>query len=215
VQLRAPAGYNHQGDLFADLADTYQSELHLIVVANLLALIPLLVVALLVWLPYQLYVAVGAPLALFNDPQWPQWAFWLAGLVVVVCSLLLHEALHGAALLMQGHRPKFGYASGYPYATIQPGAFLTRRQYLTMALTPLTVMTLGGAVGLVWLPVSIGQIVLMAVLLNAAASIGDLAVASRARRWPPGTLFAADERGIQVFTRETTLYVNLSGASSE
>jgi hypothetical protein len=50
--------------------------------------------------------------------------------------------------------------------------------------------------------VSIGQIVLIAVLLN-AASIGDLTVASGARRWPAETLFAADQQGIQVFTRQS------------
>lgn len=201
MQLSSPAGYNHQGDLFADLAQTYRSGLHLIVVANLLALIPLLVVTLLLWLPYQLYAALGAPLALAADPQWPQPAYWLLGIVIVGGSLFVHEGLHGAALLLQGHRPKFGYESGYPYAAIQPGEFLTRRQYLMMALTPLTVMTVGGGAALL-LPVSIGQIVLITVLLNAAASIGDLAVASQARRWPPETLFAADERGIQVFTPE-------------
>ena len=200
MQSMSPAGYSHQGELFADLADTYRSGLHLIVVANLLALVPLLIAVLVMWLPYQVYAALGAPLALVADPQWPQWGFWILGAVIIGGSLLLHEGLHGAALLMQGHRPKFGYSSGYPYATIQPGEFLTRRQYLTMALTPLIVMTIGGGVILLLLPVSIGQIVLIAVLLNAAASIGDLAVASRARRWPPETLFAADERGIQVFT---------------
>lgn len=200
MQLSAPAGYSHQGDLFADLAESYSSGLHLIAVANLLALIPLLVVALLVWLPYQVYAALGAPLAVFDDPQWSQWVFWVLGAVLIGGSLLLHEGLHGAALLLQGHGPKFGYSSGYPYATIQPGEFLTRRQYLVMALTPLIAITVGGSLALLWLPVSIGQIVLIAVLLNAAASIGDLAVASRARRWPAETLFAADERGIQVFT---------------
>ncbi|MEZ4669520.1 MAG: DUF3267 domain-containing protein [Anaerolineae bacterium] len=199
--MTSPTGYQHAGDLFADLATTYRSERQLIVAANLLALIPLLIVVVLVWLPYQLYAALGAPLALLPDPQWPQWTYWLIGVVIIGGSLVLHEGLHGAALLLQGHHPKFGFSSGYPYATIQPGEYLTRRQYLLMALTPLSVMTAGGIVALLVLPVSFGQIVLIAVLLNAAACIGDLAVASRSRRWPADTLFAANERGIQVFSR--------------
>ena len=198
--ITPPPGYTCQGDLFADLAETYRSHLHLIVAANLLALVPLGVAALLLWLPYQFYAALGTPLALFGDPAWPQWGFWLVGLAVIGASLLLHEGLHGAALLLQGHRPRFGYESGYPYAAIQPGAFLTRRQYLLMALAPLTLMTLMGGLLLLFLPVSIGQIVLIALLLNAAASIGDLAVADRARRWPANALFAADHEGIKVFT---------------
>jgi len=199
-ELLPPHSYVCQGDLFADLDSAYSSHLHLIVAANLLALVPLGIAVLLIWLPYQFYVALGTPLALFGDPDWPRWAFWLLGLGIIGGSLLLHEGLHGLALILQGHRPKFGYESGYPYAAIQPGEFLTRRQYLAMALTPLTAMTLLGMALLVLLPASIGQIILITLLLNAAASIGDLAVADRARRWPASALFAADNEGIKVFT---------------
>ncbi len=202
-ELIPPPGYSCQGDLFADLSETYSSELRLIVAANLLALVPLGIAILLLWLPYQFYIVLGTPLALFDDPLWPQWGFWLLGLVVIGVSLLIHEGLHGAALLLQGHRPKFGYESGYPYAAIQPGEFLTRRQYLAMALTPLTVMTLVGIALLLLLPASLGQIILITLLLNTAACIGDLAVSARARRWPPNTLFAADSTGIKVFTPVT------------
>jgi hypothetical protein len=195
-----PAGYVCQGDLFADLEDAYSSRLRLIFVANLLALVPLGISVLLIWLPYQFYAALGTPLALLRDPDWPQWAFWALGLVTIGGSLLLHEGLHGLALILQGHRPKFGYESGYPYAAIQPGEFLTRRQYLAMALTPLTAMTLLGVVFLVLLPTNIGQIILITLLLNTAACIGDLAVADRARRWPTTALFAANNEGIKVFT---------------
>jgi hypothetical protein len=198
--LIPPHGYTCQGDLFADLSETYRSEWHLIAAANLLALVPLGIAVIVLWLPYQFYAALGAPLALLDNPAWPQWGFWLFGFVLIGGSLLLHEGLHGAALLLQGHRPKFGYESGYPYAAIQPGEFLTRRQYLAMALTPLSTMTVAGGLALLWLPASIGQIMLIALLLNAAASIGDLAVADRARRWPASALFAADDEGIKVFT---------------
>ncbi len=169
--------------------------------ANLLALIPLGIAIVVLWLPYQLYVALGTPLALFDDPLWPQWGFWLLGLVLVGFSLLVHEGLHAAVLLLQGHHPTFGYQSGYPYVAIQPGQFLTRRQYLTMALTPLIIMTLAGGLLLLVLPPGFGQMLALTLLLNAAASIGDLAVADRARRWPPGTLFAADDTGIKVFVQ--------------
>jgi hypothetical protein len=201
-ELSAPSGYICHGDLFADLSESYGSGLRLIVVANLLALIPLGVAVILLWLPYQFYVALGTPLALFDNPAWPQWIFLVVGLIVVVGSLFVHEGLHGVALLLQGHRPKFGYESGYPFAAIQPGEFLTRRQYLAMALTPLSVMTLIGSLLLLLLPASLGQIILITLLLNAAACIGDLAVADRARRWPSSALFAADDTGIKVFTRE-------------
>jgi hypothetical protein len=166
----------------------------------LLALVPLGIAILALWLPYQFYSALGAPLALFDDPVWPQWGFWLLGAVFAGVSLLLHEGLHGLALVLQGHRPRFGFRSGYPYASIQPGEFLTRRQYVLMALTPLISMTLIGSLLLVLVPAGIGQMLLLTLLLNAAASLGDLAVADRARRWPAHALFAADDSGIKVFT---------------
>lgn len=170
-------------------------------VANLLALIPLAIAIIVLWLPYQFYAALGAPLALFDDPVWPQWGFWLLGLILAGLSLVLHEGIHAVVLLWQGHHPTFGYQSGYPYVAIQPGQFLTRRQYLAMALTPLISLTLAGGLLLLMVPPGIGQMLALTLLLNAAASIGDLAVADRARRLPPNTLFAADDSGIKVFVQ--------------
>jgi hypothetical protein len=198
--LIPPPGYVCRGDLFADLSAAYNTYWRLLVAANLLALIPLGIAILLLWLPYQFYAALGAPLALFSNPDWPQWAYWALGLVVIAFSLVAHEGLHGIALKSQGHRPTFGFSEGYPYATVQHGEFLTRRHYLMMALTPLTVMTICGSILLVLLPTNPGQIVLIVLLLNAAASLGDLAVADRVRRWPADALFAADDQGIKVFT---------------
>jgi len=195
-----PPGYTCRGDLFADLAQSYPSERHLLIAANFLALVPLGVAVVILWLPYQFYAALGAPLALFDAPDWPQWGYWLAGLALVGASLFVHEGLHGLALVLQGHRPRFGYESGYPYAAVQHGEYLTRRQYLIMALTPLTVMTVAGGLLLPFLPPAFGQMQLIVLLLNTAACLGDLAVADRVRRWPADTLFAADDEGIKVFT---------------
>jgi hypothetical protein len=194
-----PQGYVFQSDLFHDLKNT--PEWYWIVWGNLLALVPLLVAALLLWLPYQFYVALGTPLALLPDPVLPDWSKWLIGLVVIVASMLLHELLHAAALRMLGYRAHLNYAWGYFYATVEQGQFLTRGHYILMSLTPLTVMTLGGAVLLLLLPATFGQILLITLLLNAAASVGDLSVAARARTYPHDALFS-DEKGIKVYVRQ-------------
>ena len=154
---------------------------------------------LILWLPYQFYAALGAPLALFRDPNWSPVQHWMVGALIIAGSMVLHEGLHALALIVLGYRAQLRYASGYFYATTD--GYLTRRDYLIMVLTPITVMTLGGGVVLLLLPVSLGQIVLIALLLNAAASIGDLAVAERTRRQPADALFA-DRQGIKVFLRE-------------
>jgi hypothetical protein len=191
-----PPGYVSSGDLFGDFEA--MPAWRWLLFANLLALLPLGAAALLLWLPYQFYAGLGAPLAL-PEPTWPSWAAVLVGALIIVGSVFLHEELHGLALRLLGYRPRLLYARGYLLASV-PG-FITRRDYLIMILTPITVMSLGGALLLLWLPVALGQWLLAALLLNAAASVGDLTVASRVRRFPPSALFA-DRGGIHVFLLE-------------
>jgi hypothetical protein len=192
-----PSGYISSGDLFGDLE--HLSGWRWLLFANLLALIPLGVAVLVLWLPYQFYSAFGAPLAL-PEPGWPSWTTGLVGVLFIVSSILLHEGLHGLALRLLGYHPRLLYARGFLFASVS--GFITRRHYLIMILTPITVLSLGGALLLLWLPVSLGQWLIAALLLNAAASIGDFAVASRVSRLPPSTLFA-DRDGIHVFLSET------------
>ncbi len=189
-----PNDYRLCGDLFEDFDDA--PRWRWLLIGNLWALIPLAAAVLLLWLPYQFYAALGAPLALFANPDWSSVVYWIVGALVIAASIGLHEGLHGLALILLGYRAFFRYTGGYFYATTD--GYLTRRDYLIMVLTPITVMSLGGAALLVLLPVSLGQIGLIALLLNAAASIGDLVVAERARRQPADALFA-DRGGIKVF----------------
>jgi hypothetical protein len=191
-----PANYVLKGDLFDDLNP--MPAWYWLVAGNLLALVPLGAAIVLLWLPYQFYTALGAPLALFPEFALPTWGQWILGFIIVVASMLLHELLHGAALLMMGHGAHLSYDSGYLYATVNRGEFLTRRHYLMMVLTPVTVMTFGGGVLLLFLPVTLAQLVLIALLLNAAASVGDFFVAQRVWRCPADALFA-DEKGIKVY----------------
>lgn len=192
----APPNYVSQGDLFGDFDGI--PEWRWLLYANLMALLPLGGAVLLLWLPYQFYAVLGAPLAL-PVPAWPPLVTALVGIVVVLTSVFLHEGLHGLALLLLGYHPRLTYSRGFLLATVS--GFITRRDYLIMILTPVTAMSAFGALLLLWFPVSLGQWLLAALLLNAAASIGDLAVASRVRRFPGTTLFA-DMGGIKVFVLE-------------
>ena len=67
-----PAGYVYRGRLFEQIFQTYEEfgGRRLLLCANLLALIPLGAGILLLWLPYQVYLWLGAPLAVFADPAW-------------------------------------------------------------------------------------------------------------------------------------------------
>jgi hypothetical protein len=197
----APQGYHLASDLFEDFDDPNRrfGGWRWLLIGNLWALLPLALAVLILWLPYQFYAALGTPLAQFANPEWNREGFWLFGALMIAASIVLHEGLHGLALISLGYKAKLRFASGYFYATTD--GFLTRHDYLIMVLTPITVMTLGGGVVLLLLPVALGQIVLIALLLNAAASIGDLVVADRTRGQPADALFA-DRHGIKVFLRE-------------
>jgi len=193
----SPQGYHLTSDLFGDFDTT--SRWRWLLIGNLWALLPLMLAVLILWLPYQFYAALGAPLALLGDPDWSPAQHWILGALIIAGSIILHELLHALALIVLGNRARLCYSSGYFYATTD--GFLTRHDYLIMVLTPITVMTLGGGAILLLLPITVGQILLIALLLNAAASIGDLVVAERTRRQPADALFA-DRNGIKVFLRE-------------
>jgi hypothetical protein len=192
-----PSGYVNRGDLFADFDRLPQWRW--LLYANLFALVPLGAAALLLWLPYQFYAALGAPLAL-PEAGWTPLATAFIGIGIILISIFLHEGLHALALWLLGYHPRLTYARGFLLATVS--GFITRRDYLVMVLTPITTMSLGGALLLLCLPIPLGQWLLVALLLNAAGSVGDLAVASRVRRFPGGALFA-DMDGIKVFVPET------------
>ncbi|MFN8527420.1 MAG: DUF3267 domain-containing protein [Anaerolineae bacterium] len=194
-----PPGYVLHGDMFSD--ENAMPGWKWLLIGNLLALVPLGAAVLIVWLPYQFYAALGAPLAIVRDPGWSPPLLIGCAVVVIALSMAAHELIHAAALALMGHRPRLNIAYGYLFATIRPGDFLTRRQYVIMSRAPLIVLTLAGIMLAVLLPPSLGQIVVITVLLNAAASVGDLAVSRRALRYPADTLFA-DERGIKIYVRQ-------------
>ena len=79
--LGSPQGYQLSGDLFGDFDS--MPPWRWLLIGNLWALIPLAVAVLILWLPYQFYAALGAPLALFPDPQWSTLAFWGLGALII------------------------------------------------------------------------------------------------------------------------------------
>ncbi len=166
--------------------------------ANLLALIPLSIGIIFLWLPYQYYLFLGAPYAAFQRLSWSTTAniFW--GVLIVLSSIVIHELLHGLVLRLVGHRPIYFLRFGVPHVGMQAGTFLTKNQYLLMALTPFTIMTLLGSLLLIFIPPAVGKLLLVALLLNMAASIGDLYIANMVRVTPAAALFAS-QKGIQVY----------------
>ncbi|MAT96578.1 MAG: hypothetical protein CL608_05490 [Anaerolineaceae bacterium] len=194
-----PPGYIHLRPLFSDWDswDKYPQWI-LLIWANLMALLPLSGGVLLLWLPYQFYSYSGSQFAI-----WPAWTLspgWkiAAGGLIILGSMLLHEWLHGVALKLCGYQPRYAFTKLFLFASIQKDSYLNRQQYLFMTLTPVVVMTLAGGGLLFILPPALSQLLLIALLLNTAASIGDFMVAGRVYKAPPDALFSEDH-GIQLF----------------
>lgn len=102
-----PSGYTLASDLFEDFDSG--SRWRWLVIGNLWALLPLALAVLILWLPYQFYATLGAPLAVWSDPDWSAAARWIVGALIVAMSIALHEGLHALALIALGYRAKLRY----------------------------------------------------------------------------------------------------------
>ena len=103
---------------------------------------------------------------------------------LLVLTITLHEAVHGVCFWLVTHeRPTFGFMGLYAYA-VAPGWYLPRNQYLLVALAPLMLISLGGLLLLLVLPVAALAAVLFVIVTNAASAIGDILVAAWLLRRP-------------------------------
>ena len=119
---------------------------------------------------------------------------------VLAILILLHEGIHGLAMLAFGIRPTFGVgvAGGvlpYAYATAV-GVCFERRTYLVVAFAPTVVVNLLGAAVVWWGPW--GGWLAFAAALHLGGCVGDWALAGVALRQPLGSRFEDLKDGIRV-----------------
>lgn len=119
-------------------------------------------------------------------------SLWPVVLVLVgtLAAMVVHEGVHGLAMLPMGARPTFGAAL---VAKLMPvfyctatGHRFTRRQFTLVAMAPLVVVSVLLGVLVVCAPMGGAWAVVGGFHLGGC--VGDLAMTVRARREPPGTL---------------------------
>lgn len=185
-------------------ADYYEVE-HLVLLEprkllliNLLALVPLAAALLIMAAWWMLVLRVRGSLPGGFGTDWPWW-LWL--LLVFVLSIVIHEGLHGLAILRAGHKPRFGMmlSKGAFYATAD-NALFWRDDFITIALAPIVGITLLGMALVYVLPDTLGYYVALGVVLNAANSIGDLWMTAVVRRYPPTALIRDQADSIRIYT---------------
>lgn len=95
----------------------------------------------------------------------------LVGLIFAAGLIVIHELIHGLAILASGNRPAFGAGPGFFYTTChQP---LTRNAYISVALLPLIVIN-GSAIVIagIW-PGATGWMLFLSILSTMGAG-GDI-----------------------------------------
>jgi len=106
-------------------------------------------------------------------------SFLLVGvqmLLVVLGVVLCHELVHGLFFWWYtGSRFHFGLGMGYAYAAA-PDWYLPRHQHRVVGLAPLVLISLLGLTLLPFLPTAVLPYLFVALLFNAAGSVGDLAM---------------------------------------
>lgn len=134
----------------------------------------------------------------------------LPGVVLVIVGVLgviiLHELIHGAAIRWAGHKPRYGFLQmdGIPvafYATADD-AYFPRNAFIVIALAPAVVITLVGAVLMIFLPDRLNYYLLLAVVVNGAGAVGDFYMTHIVLKFEEGrTLVQDNMEAITVFVR--------------
>jgi hypothetical protein len=91
--------------------------------------------------------------------------------------IILHELIHGAVIRRAGHTPRYGMLrmAGIPvafYATTD-NAYFPRNTFIQIALAPAVVITVVGAVLMIFLPNNLNNYLLLAMVINGAGAVGD------------------------------------------
>jgi hypothetical protein len=165
---------------------------------NIAALIPLIVglVVMGAWWGVILRLRGEHPGGFGAD--WPWWAWFV---VLLGISIVVHEGLHGLAIWVAGHKPRFGMmlSKGAFYATAD-NALFPRNTFIVIALAPIIGITLLGMLVIYFVSDILGFYVALAVVLNAANSIGDLWMTAAVLRYPATALVRDEADSIRIYT---------------
>lgn len=130
--------------------------------------------------------------------------FGLTGVVVALVAtavlMVVHELVHGLALLTLGHRPTFGVARVdrvvVGLTTTATGARMSKPGFCWVALAPMVLLS---ALTLWWAADGpMGGAAVVPGAIHLGGCIGDLALVARALRTPPGSLIEDRQTGIRI-----------------
>lgn len=125
-------------------------------------------------------------------------ALLLANAAAYVAMIPTHEAVHAAVILALGGRPRFGLKLPLAAYCTAPGQLFTRAGYIAVALAPLGVLSVVGAV-VTWLAPDLGACILFGLAGNVSGAVGDLWTVAHMRRLPADVLIEDTETGYTAY----------------
>lgn len=128
--------------------------------------------------------------------------------LLVVGNLLLygvmmvaHEAIHALVILILGGRPRFGLKLPLALYCTSPGYVFTPSGYVAVALAPLVVLSLFGALA-TWISPALGAYLFFALVGNVAGAVGDLVAAVGMRSLPRDAFVRDTATGYEAYVIE-------------
>jgi hypothetical protein len=129
--------------------------------------------------------------------QLPQAASLIVG---VAGTLVLHELVHGLAMVAYGARPRFGvlWQGLMVYAT-SPGYAFRRNKYIVVILAPLVGLSLLALMTTLVLPPELAVLVALCATVNGAGAVGDLWILLITLRYPEHAYVMDERDGMRIF----------------
>jgi hypothetical protein len=126
----------------------------------------------------------------------PALFLWLlAGVVIVVA---LHEAVHGAAALVFGHRPEFGLKPPLVYITFKDK--IPRDHFIVVALAPFILLDLAFAA--LYRVEALRIFADICFIINTLGAAGDIWISYKLLGAPRGSLIQDTKTGVEVWVEE-------------
>jgi Putative zincin peptidase len=110
--------------------------------------------------------------------------------------IIVHELLHGVAVLLTGNLPSFGVGPGFAYTTCHSP--LTRNAYILVVVLPLLVINLGAVIAGSLLPAATGWVLFLSII-NTMGAGGDVWMLIRLRNIPKSALIVDMASGFAVY----------------
>jgi hypothetical protein len=120
--------------------------------------------------------------------------------IALIAVLIVHELVHGLFYwLLSGKHPKFGIQGLLPYVAAPIGVYFLKKQFLTIGLAPLVLLTAAGLLLLVIVPIALVPILFFFVAFNAAGAAGDLIIAIQLMSFSSDTLMEDNDAGLTIY----------------